>query len=226
MQEPSSMRDQNRELLSQVFPIGVVIKQEEEAPRRVQVRIPVLHTDIEDEDLPFFRVMLPLTATGQDGRSGSYVTIAQGTEVQCILYDPRGYSGAIFGMFANTKTDIAKADDVHGWRDDAGNSFNVDKEGDMTLTGAGGSSVVMTKDNAITVTCQELTLNIGNISITAEELTELITNISSTSQSWEISSAAPNIKDGAGGGGGSGTAPDITAPELPDRLDVSNKKDM
>ncbi len=226
MQEPSSLREQSGFSLAQAFPVGIVISQEEAPPRRVQVRIPVLHTDVEDEDLPYFRVGLPLTISGQDGRSAQYTTIAAGTEVQCILYDPRGYSGAVLCQFANTKNDIGKPEDLYGWRDDAGNSLNVTKEGDTAFTGAGGANLTLTKDNVLTITAKDLVLNIGDITITAENFAETITTITSTSQTWTVNSDNPEINDSEGGGGGEGQAPDITAPELPDRPDVANKKDM
>lgn len=221
MQEPGQLREMMGTQLARIFPEGVVIKQEEVAPYRVQVRIPLYHTGVSDEDLPYYRVGFPTTASGHNGRGGHFSTLTPGTHVVCLIYDSRGYNGIVFLVLGNNSNDI-KDGSVYGYRDDFGNHFRVDAEGNMVMTSKDGASVSMLADGKIKMVANDLELNIGGITINAETISMLATGITQTAQDWQVDASNPIITEG----GDSGEAPQLTVVELPETPDVANKTDM
>lgn len=220
MQEPGQLKEDGLPQIAKLFPQGFVIKQEEEAPYRVQVRIPQYHTGIEDDDLPYYRVGVSTDGNGHNGRSGKFYELTPGTEVICLVYDARGYNGVIVWILPSKKYDI-KNGDVHGWRDDAGNEFRVAKDGKMTMTDSGGAKVSM-GGGVIDIEASEFHLRVGDLTLSGEMFTALFEQMTQTAQTWNVDASNPTITEG----GGSGSAPELTPPDLPPAPDVANKTDM
>ena len=225
MQEPASMRKMGEFQLSQFFPLGIVISQEAKAPRRVQVRIPELHTDIPDADLPYYRVLMSNDISGHNGAAGRYSTLTPGTQVQVMLYDAQGYNGVVQGWLANTSNDI-QGENLYGYRDEKGNSFAVDAEGTMTLTSAGGGVIKLTTDGSLDLVLKALNIHVGDFTISGDMLTMLLDTLNQTADTITISGSTVAITDGEGGGGGSASAPTLTPVEMPEAPDVADKVDM
>lgn len=225
MQEPGDLKDQSRPQMSRMFPIGIVVSQETMAPRRVQVRLPEIHTDIADEDLPYYRVLQPPSIGGHNGASGQYSTIAVGTQVQVTLYDEQGYHGIVQGCLPNTSNDI-QGDNIHGWRDEKGNSVDTDADGNMTITSYAGATIILAGDT-LTVDITNLTLKIGDMIITADSLMESINTYGMHANVWDINAVSPAIVDSVGGAAAPNVAaPTLTPPTLPATPDVANMTDI
>lgn len=225
MQEPESLRESNSGLnLAKFFPIGYVIEQEEEEPRRVKVRIPLYHTGIEDADLPYYRVLIPNEGNGHNGRTGRSCSLPHGSEVLMLIYDARGYNGVVMGSLPNSKQGVADGA-KYSYRDDFGNSFRVDEAGKMTMTDSAGAKVSL-GGGVIDIEANQFNLKVGSMQIGGEQLAMLFTQIAQTATNWSVSATTPVIVDGEGGGGGTGTAPSLTPPQLPDAPDVANKTDI
>lgn len=221
MQEPDQLREMGAFNIATFFPEGTVIKQEDVAPYRVQVRIPQYHTGIPDEDLPYYRVGYSPSVSGHNGRGGQFSTLTPGTQVICLVYDARGYNGLVFLVLPNKANDI-KDGDLYGYRDDKGNSFRVGQDGTMTLTGMSGAKVWLDPQGALHAELSELHVHAGDMTLSGEMLTVLFTQIAQTAQDWNVDASNPTFTEG----GGSGTAPTLTPVELPAAPDVANKTDM
>lgn len=221
MQEPGQLQELMATQLAKLFPEGIVIKQEDVAPYRVQVRIPQYHTGIEDEDLPYYRVGFSTTVSGHNGRGGHFSTLTPGTQVICLVYDPRGYNGIVWLVLPNKSNDI-KDGDLHGWRDDTGNSFRVAQDGTMTLQGLSGAKVWMTPTGEVHADLEALHLHVGDLTMSGEMLTFLFTQLITNASTWTVNASTPTINES----GSTGTGPTLTPVTLPSTPDVSNKTDM
>lgn len=221
MQEPGLLRESQQPQLASMFPVGYVISQETKAPRRVQVRIPQFHTGIPDEDLPYYRVLHPVDAMGHNGRTKQWATLPPGTEVQVALYDPRGYNGVVMGVLPNA-TNGYDGDDLYGHSDDFGNSFSVAKDGTMTMTDSTGATVKL-GGGKLTIRVNEFDLQAGTLTINGQTVNITVTTWNHTGTDYHVTASNPQITDTSSG---SGSAPTLTPPTLPQAPNVANKTDI
>lgn len=213
MQEPATLRGMAKGGGSSTFPEGILIAMsQEDGYIYAQVRIPGIHTDVADDALPKYRVLIANEQTGHNGANALKLTrLMPGAVVQMLLYDEYGYNGVVLGSFATAAQETGV---LHGWSDSLGNTLKFMEDNSVAYTHPSGTKLVISVAGDVTIDAKSYTVRSTDMTLHA-------TNMSLIADNFSLESANPTIKDGEGGAA-SPTAPTLTAPEVPDAPDVSN----
>lgn len=214
MQEPATLRNMAKGGGSSTFPEGILIAMSQaDGYIYAQVRIPGIHTDVPDDALPKYRVLIANEQTGHNGANAlKLMKLMPGSVVQMLLYDEYGYNGVVLGSFA---TAAQEAGVLHGWSDSLGNTLKFMEDASVTYTHPSGTKLVISAEGDVTLDAKSYTVRSTDMSLQATNMSLIATN-------WNVESTNPTIKDGSGGPA-SPSAPELTAPEVPDAPDVSSK---
>jgi hypothetical protein len=120
----------SRETLKGLVVSGDVINNNDpERMMRVQVRVPLLHREILDADLPWARPLITFAAAGMSGTAGSIRIPQIGSKVALQFLDDTLYNSLYIGDLADEvvipQELLAEYPNAYGWIDAAGNLFFV-----------------------------------------------------------------------------------------------------
>lgn len=123
---------------------------------RVKVRVPLVHRDITDGNLPWARPITLAAASGMTGGSGAISVPATGSRVALIFTDESLYNACYLGGMADAETlpdELLEGyPDSYGWIDAGGNIFFVNTAtGEMKIVHVTGSSIKIKNDGSMEV---------------------------------------------------------------------------
>jgi hypothetical protein len=139
-----------------VVPGDVINNDDPDRLMRVQVRVPLLHREILDEDLPWARPLLTFAATGMSGAAGSIRVPQIGSKVALQFLDDSLYNPLYLGDIADTNTVpqelLADYPNAYGWIDAAGNLLFVNTTtGIVKFVHVTGAKLEITQAGAINI---------------------------------------------------------------------------
>lgn len=147
----------SRQFIKNMIVVGdVVDNNDPEKLLRIRVRVPLVHRDVTDGNLPWARPITLAAVSGMTGTSGAIAIPAKGSKVALIFTDESLYNACYLGSMADTETlpdELLEGyPDSYGWIDSGGNLVFVNtKTKEMKLVHVSGSKFFIKQDGAIDI---------------------------------------------------------------------------
>lgn len=163
-----------RSTLKGIVLSGVVINNDDpEKLLRVKVRIPLVHRDITDENLPWVKPLTSSSFSGNTGGTGGISVPKVGAKLILMATDDSLYNMGYMGDVSNQDTIPSELfedyPNSYGWIDQANNLFFINtKKQEMKIVHSSGSTFEIEQSGAINI------LSANNVVVSSQSQVDIV----------------------------------------------------